>query len=104
MSRSAELHMKMDELREQVRVMGERHEGDLIQLQQILVVISTNNQVLMVFPNENGGLNVGCEKFFEYDNILEDAKVKIATIILEGKALKWHQAMMKSQLGWGLLN
>nr|CAD1839913.1 unnamed protein product [Ananas comosus var. bracteatus] len=39
-----------------------------------------------------------CEQFFEIDGTEEDAKVKLATIHLEGRALQWHQVYMKSRL------
>lgn len=38
------------------------------------------------------------EQFFEIDGTAEDAKVKLAAIHLEGRALQWHQIFMKSRL------
>jgi len=37
-----------------------------------------------------------CEQFFEVDSIMENRKVKIASIHLCGRALTWHQSYMKS--------
>ncbi|KAG8386982.1 hypothetical protein BUALT_Bualt03G0205200 [Buddleja alternifolia] len=39
-----------------------------------------------------------CEQFFEVDDTPPDAKVKIAAVHLEGKALQWHQIFMKNRL------
>ncbi|KAG8369325.1 hypothetical protein BUALT_Bualt15G0139500 [Buddleja alternifolia] len=39
-----------------------------------------------------------CEQFFEVDETPSDAKVKLAAVHLEGKALQWHQIFMKSRL------
>ncbi|KAG8374820.1 hypothetical protein BUALT_Bualt10G0035300 [Buddleja alternifolia] len=39
-----------------------------------------------------------CEQFFEVDDTPPDAKVKLAALHLEGKALQWHQIFMKSRL------
>ncbi|KAG8377410.1 hypothetical protein BUALT_Bualt08G0030100 [Buddleja alternifolia] len=39
-----------------------------------------------------------CEQFFEVDETLPLAKVKLASVHLEGKALQWHQMYMKSRL------
>ncbi|KAG8387730.1 hypothetical protein BUALT_Bualt02G0051800 [Buddleja alternifolia] len=39
-----------------------------------------------------------CEQFFEVDDTPPDAKVRIAAVHLEGKALQWHQIFMKSRL------
>jgi len=36
-----------------------------------------------------------CEQFFEVDAVLESRKVKIASILLWGRALTWHQSFMK---------
>ncbi|KAK4428393.1 hypothetical protein Salat_1138900 [Sesamum alatum] len=38
------------------------------------------------------------EQFFEVDEMLFDAKVKLAAVHMEGKALQWHQVYMKSRL------
>ena len=38
-----------------------------------------------------------CEQFLEVGNILDNAKVKIASIHLSGRALLWHQSFMKSR-------
>nr|CAD1842592.1 unnamed protein product [Ananas comosus var. bracteatus] len=47
------------------------------------------------FPRFDGmnlkGWVYRCEQFFEIDGTEEGAKVKLATIHLEGKALQWHQ-------------
>ncbi|XP_020080220.1 uncharacterized protein LOC109703897 [Ananas comosus] len=54
------------------------------------------------FPRFDGedlkGWLYRCEQFFEIDGTAEDAKVKLATIHLEGRALQWHQIFMKSRL------
>nr|CAD1823577.1 unnamed protein product [Ananas comosus var. bracteatus] len=54
------------------------------------------------FPRFNGmdlkGWVYRCEQFFEIDGTEEDAKVKLATIHLESRALQWHQVYMKSRL------
>ncbi|KAK8947110.1 hypothetical protein KSP39_PZI006748 [Platanthera zijinensis] len=39
-----------------------------------------------------------CDQFFEIDGTPEDAKVRMASVHLEGKALYWHQAYMKARL------
>lgn len=39
-----------------------------------------------------------CEQFFQIDGTGENAKVKLATVRLEGKALQWHQVYMKSRV------
>ncbi|KAG8384912.1 hypothetical protein BUALT_Bualt04G0167500 [Buddleja alternifolia] len=39
-----------------------------------------------------------CEQFFEIDNTPPEAKVRIAVVHLEGKALQWHQIFMKNRL------
>ncbi|KAJ7961037.1 Retrotransposon gag protein [Quillaja saponaria] len=45
------------------------------------------------------------EQFFDVDNTPESAKVKLASINLEGRALQWHKAYMSSMTGimvyWG---
>lgn len=55
------------------------------------------------FPIFNGddlkGWVYRCEQFFYVDGTSEDNKVKIAYINLEGRALHWHQAMLKTHLG-----
>nr|CAD1821649.1 unnamed protein product [Ananas comosus var. bracteatus] len=54
------------------------------------------------FPRFDGedlkGWMYRCEQFFEIDGTAEDAKVKLAAIHLEGRALQWHQIFMKSRL------
>ncbi|KAG8364726.1 hypothetical protein BUALT_Bualt18G0028700 [Buddleja alternifolia] len=45
-----------------------------------------------------------CEQFFEEDETPLDAKVKLATVHLEGKALQWHQIFMKARLARELPN
>ncbi|KAG8362966.1 hypothetical protein BUALT_BualtUnG0018600 [Buddleja alternifolia] len=54
------------------------------------------------FPRFNGedlrGWIFKCEQFFEVDETLFDAKVRLAAVHLEGKALQWHQVYMKSRL------
>ncbi|PKI68034.1 hypothetical protein CRG98_011630 [Punica granatum] len=37
-----------------------------------------------------------CEQFFEVDRTLEELKLKLVVIHLEGRALQWHQSYMKS--------
>ncbi|PKI53800.1 hypothetical protein CRG98_025806 [Punica granatum] len=37
-----------------------------------------------------------CEQFFEVDMTPDDVKVKLVAIHLEGKALQWHQAYVRS--------
>ncbi|KAG8375887.1 hypothetical protein BUALT_Bualt09G0005900 [Buddleja alternifolia] len=39
-----------------------------------------------------------CEQFFEVDETPSDAKVRLAAVDLEGKALQWHQIFMKARL------
>ncbi|KAG8380503.1 hypothetical protein BUALT_Bualt06G0022400 [Buddleja alternifolia] len=39
-----------------------------------------------------------CEQFFEVDATPSESKVKLAAVHLEGKALQWHQMLMKSRL------
>ncbi|KAL0313875.1 UNVERIFIED_CONTAM: hypothetical protein Sangu_2231900 [Sesamum angustifolium] len=39
-----------------------------------------------------------CEQFFEVDDTPSDAKVKLAAVHIEGRALQWHQVYMKSKL------
>lgn len=39
-----------------------------------------------------------CEQFFDYDNTYEEQKVRVVSINLEGRALHWHQSMMKSRV------
>nr|DAD29291.1 TPA_asm: hypothetical protein HUJ06_030759 [Nelumbo nucifera] len=54
------------------------------------------------FPKFNGGhvkdWIYKCDQFFSLDNTSSAAKVKLAAIHLEGKALQWHHALMKSRL------
>ncbi|KAG8374641.1 hypothetical protein BUALT_Bualt10G0017100 [Buddleja alternifolia] len=54
------------------------------------------------FPRFNGEdlreLIFKCEQFFDVDETPFDAKVRIASVHLEGKALQWHQVYMKSRL------
>ncbi|XP_074265326.1 uncharacterized protein LOC141587757 [Silene latifolia] len=54
------------------------------------------------FPRFNGedvqGWVYRCEQFFEVDSTNEDLKVKLVSIHLEGKALLWHQSLMKTNL------
>ncbi|XP_020105551.1 uncharacterized protein LOC109722075 [Ananas comosus] len=54
------------------------------------------------FPRFDGedlkGWLFRCEQFFEVDGTSEEAKVRLAAIHLEGKALQWHQIYMKSRL------
>lgn len=38
-----------------------------------------------------------CRQFFEIDNINDEARVKLAAIHLEGRALLWHQHYMKNR-------
>jgi len=38
-----------------------------------------------------------CEQFFEVDNIVDNVRVKVASIHLNGKALLWHQSYMKNR-------
>jgi len=39
-----------------------------------------------------------CEQFFDVDETSPDAKVKIVSCKLDGKALQWHQSYMKQRL------
>ncbi|KAK4431103.1 hypothetical protein Salat_0872300 [Sesamum alatum] len=39
-----------------------------------------------------------CEQLLEVDEMLYEAKVRLAAMHMEGKALQWHQVYMKSQL------
>ena len=51
------------------------------------------------FPHFNGddlnGWLYRCQQFFEVDGTPEEAKVKLAAINLEGRALQWHQNWTK---------
>lgn len=38
-----------------------------------------------------------CEQFFMLDNVGDEARVKLAAIHLEGKALQWHQAYLRQR-------
>ena len=42
------------------------------------------------------GLVYKCESFFGIDGTPDNAKVRVASIHLEGKALMWHQSFMRS--------
>ncbi|KAG8381885.1 hypothetical protein BUALT_Bualt05G0019300 [Buddleja alternifolia] len=54
------------------------------------------------FPHFNGedlrAWLYKCEQFFEVDDTPSNAKVKLAAVYLEGKALQWHQMFMKGRL------
>lgn len=54
----------------------------------------------MEFPKFHGEDVLGwvykCDQLFEVDGTSELPKVKIASIHLDGKALLWHQALMKT--------
>ncbi|KAG8390797.1 hypothetical protein BUALT_Bualt01G0120900 [Buddleja alternifolia] len=54
------------------------------------------------FPHFSGedlrGWLYKCEQFFEVDETPSTAKVKLASVHLEGKALQWHQMYMKGRL------
>ncbi|KAL0462917.1 UNVERIFIED_CONTAM: hypothetical protein Slati_0179300 [Sesamum latifolium] len=54
------------------------------------------------FPKFDGddlrGWLFKCEQFFKVDDTPSDAKVKLATVHLEGRALQSHQVYMKSRL------
>ncbi|KAG8383721.1 hypothetical protein BUALT_Bualt04G0043300 [Buddleja alternifolia] len=39
-----------------------------------------------------------CEQFFEVDDTPSNAKVKLVAVHLEGKALQWHQMLMKGRM------
>lgn len=130
MTRSGEIRREMDKLREQVREQGERHEDALNKIQQLLATLVANLPTPAATPpdeatysveyyhnnrnsrvefskfngeNLNGWIYI-CEHFFEYEGTPDEVKVRIAAINLEGKALKWHSAMMKARLGRGLPN
>lgn len=53
------------------------------------------------FPRFNGDNVLGwiykCDQFFEVDSTSENIKVKMVSIHLEGKALLWHQSLMKTR-------
>ncbi|KAK9672380.1 hypothetical protein RND81_12G097000 [Saponaria officinalis] len=53
------------------------------------------------FPRFNGedvlGWIYNCDQFFEVDSTSENTKVKMISIHLEGKALLWHQSLMKTR-------
>ncbi|KAG8387123.1 hypothetical protein BUALT_Bualt03G0220500 [Buddleja alternifolia] len=54
------------------------------------------------FPRFNGDYLRGwlykCEQFFEVDETPPTAKVKMASVHLEGKIIQWHQMYMKGRL------
>ncbi|KAF3618461.1 hypothetical protein FXO38_33407 [Capsicum annuum] len=135
-TRNNDIRREIKEIREQVRVIGERQEYTLGNIHQLLVAMAVNNQnpaaPAPTTTAENGGLhapgishNPGtrysrvefprfggedlrgwvyhCEQFFEYDGTIEDMMVKIASINLKGRALQWHQTMLKSRLGVSLI-
>ncbi|KAK4413346.1 hypothetical protein Salat_2747200 [Sesamum alatum] len=53
----------------------------------------------LIFSEEDlRGWIYRCEQFFEVDETPFDAKVKLAAVHMEGKALQWHQVYMKSRL------
>lgn len=37
------------------------------------------------------------KRFFEFENTLEDAKLRLVVIQLEGNALQWHRAFLRSR-------
>ena len=39
-----------------------------------------------------------CNQFFEFDGVMEEGKVRLAAIHMEGKALLWHQNYVKAKL------
>ena len=48
-----------------------------------------------------GGLNEWinkCGQYFEFDKILKDAKVRIPSVYLDGKALWWHQNFIENRI------
>lgn len=54
----------------------------------------------MEFPEFSGadveGWLYWCQQFFEFDPVLEDSKIKFASIHLEDKALYWHHQFMRT--------
>ena len=39
-----------------------------------------------------------CDQFYHYDGTLDERKVRIAALHLEGKALQWHQNFIRNKL------
>lgn len=54
------------------------------------------------FPKFDGedvqGWVYRCDQFFAIDNVVDNMKVKVASIHMIGRALLWHQSFMKTQV------
>lgn len=60
--------------------------------------LNTSHMAKMEFSRFAGedveGWIYHCQQFFKFDVTLEESKVKLASIHLEGKVLQWHQVFL----------
>jgi len=85
-------------LSRQVMHMSTQNQGEGTQTSNSYSNLSRLSRV--DFPKFDGGDVQGwvykCESFFGIDGTPDHAKVRVASIHLEGKALLWHQSYMRS--------
>ncbi|KAL0329017.1 UNVERIFIED_CONTAM: Retrovirus-related Pol polyprotein from transposon [Sesamum radiatum] len=94
-TRLVELGKDVDALKDQVRLSSERSEKNIYEIRTIIVALAVQhsmNAASSVMEDEGDSQNS------QVDYTPSDAKVKLAAIHLEGRALHWHQVYMKSRL------
>ncbi|KAG8365770.1 hypothetical protein BUALT_Bualt17G0006400 [Buddleja alternifolia] len=118
------LRKDVEQLKEQFRRNSEKLDRSLEELRQTIGMLSSNNRIrhtsqcnfsflqkaryesptkclkyeLPKFYGENlRGWLFKCQKLFDANYISTDAKIDLAIMNLEGKALQWHKIYMKSR-------
>ncbi|KAK4397677.1 hypothetical protein Sango_1243200 [Sesamum angolense] len=80
-------------------VMESTEDSHNSQVQQYQIPTKCSKVEFPKFDGDNlRGWVFKCEQFFEVDDTPSDAKVKLAAMHLESRALQWHQVYMKSRL------
>ncbi|KAK4382273.1 Retrovirus-related Pol polyprotein from transposon [Sesamum angolense] len=94
-TRLVELGKDVDALKDQVQLSSERSEKNIYEIRTIIVALAVQhsmNAASSVMEDEGDSQNS------QVDYTPSNAKVKLAAVHLEGRALHWHQVYMKSRL------
>ncbi|PKI48777.1 hypothetical protein CRG98_030819 [Punica granatum] len=97
-TRNQEMHKLAAALEEQDKAMIELRSNTSSRLDQLMKMISglTLQQNRLMTQLQSGTGLYRCEQFFEVDMTPDDVKMKLVSIHVEGRALQWHQAYVRS--------
>ncbi|KAG8382823.1 hypothetical protein BUALT_Bualt05G0118400 [Buddleja alternifolia] len=98
---SMEVRRELDGLKDQLQVNSNETKKLIEELREMIASVAASVPELHGRPasetSHGGGVGIDPD-FLEVDGTPPEAKVRIAAVHLEGKALQWHQISMKNRL------